>query len=194
METHILPSILEFETPTDVRRVSSAGPADTIQPNRDYLLLSPPFSNVRVRVGMGGRFEGHPASWLEVYSLFGLAGRHLFTNDFYVDEDDPNTSVYEIKRRGMSTLLGIEGALVVQAAITRWVLLQLETDLLAPMLSLPDKEKTGEPVIGVSSTIALRLASFASLNYIFELERDPDLTNRTQMEHNILLRFAYKVF
>ena len=51
-----------------------------------------------------------------------------------------------------------------------------------------------EPVIGLGSTLALRLASFASLNYVFDLERDPDLSTRSQIEHSLLLRFAYKVF
>jgi len=194
VETHILPSILEFDTPRDVQRVGSSGPASTIQPNRDFIYLAPPFSNVRTRLGMGGRFEGNPVSWLEAYSLFGLAARHLFTNRFFVDEDDPATSVYEIRRRGSNTLIGIEGALVVQLAITRWVLCQLEADVLAPMLSLPDRDKIGEPVIGLGSTLALRLASFASLNYVFDLERDPDLSTRSQIEHSLLLRFAYKVF
>ena len=111
-----------------------------------------------------------------------------------MEEDDPATAVYEIRKRENNTLVGIEGALVLKMSLTRWVLWQVEADILAPMLSLPDSSRTGKPVVGIDSNVALRLASFASLNYIFEMERDPDLSTETQTEHSILLRFAYRIF
>ena len=194
LTTHILPSILVFDQPTDILRVTSDGPADAIEPNRDLLYLAPPFSNIRFRLGAGARFEGSPAPWFQSYTLFGFAARQLFTNRFFVENDDPSTPTYEIQRREDNTLAGIEGVLVLKMSMTRWILWQLEADILAPMLSLPDSSRTGEPVVGLDSNVALRLASFASLNYIFELERDPDLSARTQLEHSILLRFAYRVF
>ena len=187
LETQMVPGIQDFEKSTDVRRVTADGGVLGVSRGVTDVQLAPPFSPLDLRYGAGGRFDVNPVYWFNFYSQIGVGARHVFARDLFVVADDSSTPELDIRSVPDFTRVGAEFSTVVELRITRWVLLKLEADVLVPF------DAPEETLVDFKGTLALRLASFASLNYTVRIQEDPELTARTQYDQAILLRFAYKV-
>jgi hypothetical protein len=186
-DTQMVPGVQKFDTPTTVVKQDNAGVAESVAADILDIELTPPFSPLDFRYGAGGRFDLKPAYFFNMSARLGLGARHLFTRGLFVKNDDSDTSEFEVRRATDLTQFGAEASLITEARITRWVQLKFELDLLAPF---DDFER---PVIDLRGTISLRLASFAALSYTLRVIEDPGLQDDTQVDHTLLLRFAYKI-
>jgi hypothetical protein len=83
--------------------------------------------------------------------------------------------------------VGLEALVIGQLSISRWFFLRLESELFLPF------DKPASPFITLRGNFGFRLASFASLNYIIDVEEDPELSPRTQFDQSVILRFAYQL-
>ena len=85
---------------------------------------------------------------------------------------------------------GLEAAVVLLGRVTRWVTLSAEFDGLFPF------DELQQPRFEWRNQVSLRLASFVSLAYRFNVESDPnlELDDDLQKEHDIQLRFSYVLF
>lgn len=210
VETNIFPN--ERRLSTDgfvVRRDSegrfidrSSGPVSAFE-------TSPPIglSNVREGIGLNVRLFKSVSTEMNVRAGFGA--RHRITRDLFVIDEcsrDPDgggsTSVeclpfepagataptYIFRQDPGIDQIGAELTLLATARITRFILLNLEADAL---FTSPFRES----VVEGEASLAFKLTSFVSLNYVLRYERDPTIPTdiADQFEQDILLRFSVDI-
>ena len=186
VETNFIRGLEELAAPATVARYDTDGTLLGIQQNVTNLELAGSLSPIELQYGAGGRVTFSPDYWFDMTSRLGVGGRQVFTRDLFVEADDPSTPELELKRKPDITQVGFEWALVANVYITRYVSLNLEADILEPF------DAFDEPVIDLRSTVALRIASFAAVNYVLRLKDDPALSPDTQIDQTVQLRFAWK--
>lgn len=171
--------------------------------------LSPGFGLTRVREGVGLNIRALKTVSAEVNLRAGFGARHAITNDFFdIDPRSPNLDgncqndtecadfrarfpglepdTTRIYRQVLGTdQVGAETALIATVRITRYVLINAELDALftAPL------ENT---IVDAEASVALKLTSYMSINYVFRYTRDVDIAvgDPNNLENNILLRFS----
>jgi len=186
LATSLVPSYQDFTSPTDVRKLGTDGQTVGFEADTSDVQLTEPFAPIDLRYGAGGRFEFSPTYWFDLKARLGVGARHVFARDLFVLADDQGTPDFEIRQVPDFNQFGVESSLLTELRITRWVLFKAEADVLIPF------DAPSETVLDIEATVALRLASFASLNYVVRLELDRAITTEVQLDQSVLLRFAYK--
>ncbi len=165
---------MEVRTLTDVRRVK----------------LGSTFAPFALKEGAGGNFRLLRSRFAELDLRLGFGGRQTFASGLYVFEEDLTGGPGRLVPVLDSSVEGLEGTLVGLGRLTRFVTVSTELDGLVPV--------KGEDLVVVTwrNQVAVRLASFLSLNYRFNLTRDPNLGIGTDVrtEHDVQLRFSFVLF
>lgn len=160
--------------------------------------LNSPFAPIEMDFGTGGRFAYRNGTWLNISARLGFGGRQVFPRDLYVIDDDTSDPVL-LSQRPPRTQFGFEAAIIAEVNITRWVLFKIDANLLDPFVSLPNEDNRSvgqllaDPVLDFRGTLALRLSSIASINYVIRVISDSAIQAKTQVDQSVLLRFAYKI-
>jgi hypothetical protein len=118
----------------------------------------------------------------------GIGARHRLTNDLFELDDDLTTPVIEYHEVPTSNQVGVEGTLLASARITRWVIVNLELDSLFPFDGIIDNA-----VLEVEGSVAVKLTSYASINYRLRFLRDPALSDKDVIAQDILLRLSLEI-
>lgn len=184
--TNLVPGIEELGSPRDLVRIDTDGTVIETETEATSLELRGPLSPIELQYGGGGRFTWSPDYWFDLSTRIGVGGRQVFTRNLFVEVDDPATAALELHRVDDIGQVGIEAAVVIDVLATRYVSLNIEFDMLDPF------DAFDEPVIDLRTTVALRLASFASLNYVLRVKDDPAISPDTQIDQAVQLRFAWK--
>jgi hypothetical protein len=187
-ESNLVPGRQEFEAPTDVVRIDVSGQEIGREQAVDSTKLTDSFSPIDLRVGAGARFDVNPRYWFRLTARAGFGSRNLFARNLFLMADDPGTPALDLVQKSDVHQNGAEGSILTELRLTRWVLFRAELDVLAPFSDWSRR------LVDLQCTTALRLGSFASLNYTVRLVQDPALTEATQFDQAVLLRFAYKLF
>ncbi|HWM87193.1 MAG TPA: ABC-type transport auxiliary lipoprotein family protein [Kofleriaceae bacterium] len=190
LETKLLPRYENFDTPEDVIVVDEDGmPVRTLDDVRRVKLGST-FAPLSLKEGAGGNFRLLRTRFAELDLRLGFGGRQTIANELYVFEEDLTGGPGRLIPVVDSSVEGLEGTLVGLGRITRFITVSTELDGLVPV--------KGEDLVVVTSRnqVNVRLASFLSLNYRFNLTRDPNLGIGTDVrtEHDVQLRFSFVVF
>lgn len=195
-----------LEAPCSTREVMGPdGPQTIVDVDRgatepvDRLLLAGPFAPLQLREGTGGNFRVLRKRTIELDLRLGLGARQTLANGLrtYGDRqsrpdpspEDPDRTLawytYSLVDDGYVT--GVEGTVVGFARPLPWVTVSTEFDGLLAF----DQENSS---FTWRNQISLRLASFASLNYRYNLLLDPTIIDEIQTEHDVQLRFSYTLF
>ena len=180
--------------PTDVGGFSV--PFDTAQ---NITRSSPPFGRSTLREGAGLNARLLKTLFAELTLRSGIGARHTLTRDFYTqasqDELDNDLNLNDAQitsafiRRPSVNQVGVEATVLAIARLTRWVLINIEIDALIPFDTLSNL------VIEAEGSIALKLTSYVSINYVTRFRRDPLLfDNLNIVQQDVLLRFSLEVF
>jgi hypothetical protein len=197
LRTTAFPGVRYFDTPTTVEvghfvpdPVSGAPTWTPLAPRQDDLSefhLSDRFFPLTLSAGTGLNLDASISYLLDVSTRMGVGVRKSFYNGLLLNSDLGSTpDVVEFERIEDSFVKGFEGALILNARLTRWVILSTEFDVIAPFDDLDD------PVVDLYTNAGLRLSSFASLNYIVKLLYDRNVSPDPQVEQRLMLRFSYK--
>ena len=184
--TNFVPGLEALDAPRDIVRLDTDGTLIEKEHQAETLQLRGPLSPIELQYGGGARFTWSPDYWFDLSTRIGVGGRNVFTRNLFVEQDNSDTPELELVRVADVTQVGLEAALVADLLATRYVALNVEFDLLEPF------DAFDEPVISLRTTVALRLASFATVNYVLRLKDDPALSPDTQIDHAVQLRFAWK--
>ena len=87
-DTSLVPSFQDFETPTDVLKLSTDGTVVDRLEDVTEVQLTEPFAPIDLRYGAGLRFEVSPTYWFDLKARVGFGARHLFARSLYVNDDD----------------------------------------------------------------------------------------------------------
>ncbi|GMV40746.1 MAG: hypothetical protein AMXMBFR64_24620 [Myxococcales bacterium] len=186
LETNLVPGYEKLDSPRDTVKLDTDGTVIDTEKEAESVELAGPASPIEVWYGAGGRFTWSPDYWFDLSTRIGVGGRQVFTRDLFVQVDDSDTPELELHRVPDVGQVGIEAAVVLDVLATRYVALNVEFDMLEPF------DAWDEPVISLRTTVALRIASFASLNYVLRVKDDPALSPDTQIDQAVQLRFAWK--
>jgi hypothetical protein len=119
----------------------------------------------------------------------GPGARQTITRDLLVEDntnDDDRVSA-DFSHVASDTTYGIEATVLAIARITNYVIINLELDTLTPF------SRNDALIVDLSSTIAVKLTQFASINYVVDFLRNRNVSARDQIEHDILLRLSVAV-
>ncbi len=129
------------------------------------------FAETNVRAGVGARH--------------GIVREGTFVEVPAMDDRDLPT----FARLDSSNQVGVELTVLAVARLTRWVLLNLEVDSLFPFDSFDNT------ILEVEGSVALKLTSYMSVNYVLRFLRDPTLLESTnRLEQDVLLRFSLDIY
>ena len=112
----------------------------------------------------------------------GVGARHRLARDLLEEAND-----LEFRRIDSTNQVGVEITVLAQARLTRWVLGTLELDSLLPFNEFENF------VLEIEASTALKLTSYASLNYVFRFLRDRALSEDDRIQHDVLLRFSLEI-
>lgn len=186
LETKLLPRYENFDMPQDVVVLDEDGNPVRTEIGVSRVKLGSTFAPLQLKEGAGGNFRLLRSRFAELDLRVGIGGRQTYANELFVFEEgedgEPNQLIPVID----STIEGLEGTLVGLGRITRFVTVSTELDGLLPI----DVE---DIVVTWRNQVTVRLASFLSLNYRFNLSRDPNLGigSDIRTEHDVQLRFSF---
>jgi hypothetical protein len=154
--------------------------------------ISPSFGLVSIREGAGLNVRPFKSVLGEVNLRLGFGARHRITNRLFEEEDCPGDgcplvlpSARVYRRIDSSDQIGVETAVLATFRLTRYVLVNVEVDSL---LTWPLERS----IIEAEGSVALKLTSFVSVNYVVRYRREPTLSidDPNRLEQDILLRFS----
>jgi ABC-type uncharacterized transport system auxiliary subunit len=189
-ETKLFPRYENFDVPQDVIVLDEDGMPVRTLTNRSRVKLGSTFAPLSVREGAGGNFRVLRSRFAELDLRLGFGGRQTVARRLYVFEEDLAGGPGRLIPVVSSSVLGFEGTLVGIGRITRFITVSTELDGLVPV------EDDDLVVATWRNQITVRLASFLSVNYRFNLTRDPNLGIGTDVrtEHDVQLRFSFVLF
>jgi len=183
LETTLFPGHMYFSSPTDVRT-----PDGKIHADLDQFRVSPMLMPLTTKSGLGLRFNTLPSPWGSLWALTGVGGRYTFAESVFVDRDDKETPGVEVGELGSFWSYGMEGSLVGQLILSRWVVANSEVEVFAPFDSLD------RPTLRWDNNLSFRITSFISTNYIYRMKYEPTINDGLQHDHQVQLRFSYRFF
>ncbi|HEY3449929.1 MAG TPA: ABC-type transport auxiliary lipoprotein family protein [Myxococcales bacterium] len=188
-ETKILPRYKDYDQPVaSIDVVDAQGnPLETLT-NVDRIQLGNPFAPLQLKEGLGGNVRALHTLWIDLDLRLGVGARQYFP--FGELALDTSTGADRLRRVSEYHLEGVEGAVVASGRISRWVILTTELDGLMPFTNVDNTVFTWR------TQVSLRLVSFASLNYLLNVTRDPNRRAGpiTTWQQLFQLRFSYSVF
>lgn len=117
----------------------------------------------------------------------GLGLRHNLYNDLFSKDEgsaSPNLVYNEVES---SNQVGTESILSGSLWLTEFITYTTQFDFFLDFADFT------EPTIDWQSTLSLRLLDFLSLDYSFELLRQPQVSSEVQLSHDLLLRFSWQI-
>jgi ABC-type uncharacterized transport system auxiliary subunit len=189
LETKLLPRHEDFEEPRDVVELDEDGQVVRMLDDVSRVRLGGPFSPLQLREGAGGNFRVLRTRFAELDVRLGFGARQTLTSDLFVFEAGAEGEPGRLVPVVDSTVEGLEGTLVGLARVSRFMTLSSEFDGLVPI-------GDDDIVYSWRNQVSLRLVSFVSLNYRFNVTRDPNLGigRDARTEHDVQLRFSYVLF
>lgn len=190
LETKLLPRYEVFDAPTDVVVVDEDGAPVKTLTNRTEVKLGSTFAPLSFREGAGGNFRVLRSRIAELDVRLGFGGRQTVANGLWVFEEDLTGGPGRLIPVLDSSVEGFETTIVGLGRVTRFVTLSTEFDSLVPIA------EDDLVVLSWRNQVNIRLASFLSLNYRFNLTRDPNIGigDDVRTDHDVQLRFSFVIF
>ncbi|MBI4818665.1 MAG: hypothetical protein HY791_20520 [Deltaproteobacteria bacterium] len=195
VETTLLPGVKPFDVPTDVVVIDAAGSADT-RCRVDDLRLSPPLGLTAAKEGAGLNLRVFKSVFGESTVRAGVGARHILTRDLLEQLPeggfgdacpDPAAARVVFVEVPTSHQIGVEGTLLGSAQLTRWVVVNIELDTLLPFDDLAGI------VLEANGSVALKLTSYVSINYVLRFLRDRSLSPDDRIQQDVSVRFSLEL-
>ncbi|MEE2786177.1 MAG: ABC-type transport auxiliary lipoprotein family protein [Myxococcota bacterium] len=183
LDTKLLPRYQAFSAAKDVQKADSTGACQSFKQDVDRVELGGAFSPLELRESAGGNFVVFRRRSVDLDVRLGFAMQQTLTNGL-LNFDEPSDCLFPVEN---SEIYGPEATVVGFVRLSRWVTLSTEFDGLLPI-------GAEDGIYTWRNQASLRLATFLSLNYRLNIEYKPTLSDETQMEQDVQLRFSYPVF
>jgi ABC-type uncharacterized transport system auxiliary subunit len=185
LETKLLPRHENFDMPREVVELDAAGAVVDTR-TVDRVRLGGAFAPLQLKQGAGGNFRVLRTRVVELDLRVGFGARQTVANGLFVFEDGTPGQLVPIAN---ASIAGAEATILGLGRLTNSITISTELDGLAPF-------SDDAVVFTWRNQATLRLASFLSLNYRFNVVRDPNLGigGAARTEHDVQLRFSYVLF
>ncbi len=134
---------------------------------------------------------------------FGPGMRQNFYDQALVIDDDASTSEVEYKAVETFYEQGIEATIVASVRLPGWVVYSTDIELFADFESFTQKWDRTDGRLGIPyppwavswrNTLSLRITRNLALNYYFNVDIEPQVIDKPQVEHSLLLRTSWAIF
>lgn len=203
IETNLLSGFSNFDQETNVALYDLAEELVYWERGVDRVKISPPFGLTSLKEGTGLNVRVFKSRFAEGTLRTGVGARHRLARDLF--EEVELASFSETAREG-STFppidllpfrfyreigsdhqVGVEVTLLGTARLSRWVLINMELDALVPF------DTVSNTVVEVRTSVAFKLTSYLSVNYVFRFLRDRAILPEDRLEQDVLLRFSLEL-
>ena len=167
-----------FDQPRTLRILDGDQVADTT--GISEFTLSPPFSPLELRQGIGINSQVISSFPLNFDMRVGFGARQSYVTDTY-DLKSSRTVAYKLEDK---TTTGLEAVLLLRSRFSRFPSLDSEFDLLIPKTATDTWEFNWE------NRLRLPLSRFVNVVVVFDFERKPPV-QRLQSRQQVLLRLNY---
>ena len=167
-----------FDQPRTLRILDGDQVADTT--GISEFTLSPPFSPLELRQGIGINSQVISSFPLNLDMRVGFGARQSYVTDTY-DLKSSRTVAYKLEDK---TTTGLEAVLLLRSRFSRFPSLDSEFDLLIPKTATDTWEFNWE------NRLRLPLSRFVNVVVVFDFERKPPV-QRLQSRQQVLLRLNY---
>lgn len=189
-ETSIFPAEAIFSE--DVTIVKLADGVETERTTGRTVQISPFLGFTTISEGVGLNVRAFKSVSAELNVRAGVGARHRIAQDILQldgcsrPDGAPPTALDECRFEQIlgNDQFGVETVILATVRLTRFILVNLELDaLLTPVVE--------DSIVELESSVALKLTSFLSINYVARYRRDPTINvNLDSFEQDILLRFS----
>jgi hypothetical protein len=188
LDTPILEGYKYFNENTDVRFLDSNGAFLSEEKGVKKTKISTFFSPLTLKGGIGVNFSTLNLQYFNLSTRLGPGFRQVFTGSLFTKADDESTPEYEMIRKNNYHQFGLEWIVVSYLSLGRYITVNTEGEIFSPF------EDYKKFVFTFENTVALRLLSFASVNYITGIRKNPEISDYAQYDNRIVLRFSWKIF
>ena len=170
----------------------------------DRVKLSPPFGLTSLKEGTGLNWRVYKSRFAEGTLRTGIGARHRLAKDLFEEVElstlsdsvrqEPTFPPIDVlpfrffREIGSDNQVGVELTLLATARLSRWVLISLEVDALVPF------DTVANTVLEARASVAFKLTSYLSVNYVFRFLRDRAILPEDRLEQDVLLRFSLELF
>lgn len=201
-ETNLFETLQYFPDPTRVVVYDENNEFRRARQVRENVRILPPVGLTTIKEGIGINLRVFKALFGETTLRVGIGGRHQITRqliepapDLTPSAEEPNFAddipLVRYRRVPSVQQVGVETTVVSTLRLTRWVLINVEVDTLLPFDDIRDV------IIDIESTLAIKLTSFVSINYVFRYLRNPNLSPGEEVldrfQNDLLLRFSLQL-
>ncbi len=189
VQTNLFEARRFFETPTRIvvrREDGSLNDRGVVSDTS----LSRPLGDTNIKEGIGLNVRAFKTLSAELSLRMGVGGRHQISRGLLGNPQTNTrflvpTTTYE--RLRTNHLFGVESTVVAVGRLTRFVLLNLEFDTLAPFGNFEDL------YFDLDATVAVKLTRFVSVNYVLRYRRNRAVLDRDFVSQDINLRFSIEL-
>lgn len=149
--------------------------------------LTSPLGPIQLKQGAGVNLRVLHNTMFDLDLRSGLGAFEYISRGQLVRHDDPNTPEFELRQVPTNVLTGIEVSALSQMRLSRYLQASTDFDMLLPFQGF------GSTTLIWRNAMALRLSSFASLTYTFNVVRQPNVQvdQAFAVEQGLQLRFFY---
>ena len=160
------------------------------------LPLTDPFRPLTLKESAGFFWKPHNDENTMLELRTGLGAMQVFAKDQLAIQDKTETSEIEIIELKSFTQTGIELGVTYKGKIDEKTLYEVNAETLTPLLKEAGEERDAFRLTNVS--LAARLSSqiteWASVSYDYKFKLQPQLIERSQIQHMLVLNITYNLF
>lgn len=164
------------------------------------LELTDPFQPLRLRESAGVFAQPVDAPMLGLTVTVGAGAQQVFADGGRAVQDDEATPVIEVVSLADSQQIGVEVELEAGGKVTETVSYSLGVNMLYPFYSDPELNPAGDALEGielanveVDGKLSVKLAAWASLDYILSAKYLPLIIDEWQVQHGLLLNASFNL-
>lgn len=160
--------------------------------------LTDPFKPLTTRESFGAFAKIITEETLTLEAALGLGAMQVAAGNQFSLSDDPLTPAIELKELKTYNQAGLEGGFNFKGIIDSKTSYSLTGDFLVPVikdLEPGDKRNTLELTnYELVAKLTSKITSWASLDYEYKIKKQPQLLDKEQIQHLMLMNLTYTIF
>lgn len=126
----------------------------------------------------------------------GLGAIQVFAKDQLAVQDKANTTSVEITELKSFTQTGLEAGLLFKGKIDEKTMYELNAEALTPLIKESNETRDSFRLtnFNVAARLSSQITSWASIAYDYKLKMQPQLIEKAQIQHMLVLNINYNLF
>ncbi len=182
---------------TDTTVVRTTRDGATITKTRvaeDRINMTKPFEPMLLKEGVGAYANPYNEKWLAVKTKLGAGLQEVVVGDGYtLDKYDAATNTMTLKQLEDSTQGGAEAELELGGALAENITYGAKATVFYPLYTSVETDLSGIDLMStdLSAKLSVRLAKWASLDYVVSAKKVPLILNEWQIQNGVMLTAGF---